>query len=132
MTNFAQAADRVLGRMPGVVVSSPAQLLERWRAFVEECLRGYPYDWYEFVNELAVRDTIEVLLEDATLRTFPEWLTWSARVSEADSQYRTILGPSISVGATSGWWRRQVPRYAGPILVADLAANQGVSLEDAP
>lgn len=90
------------------------ELLDEWREFVDGCEAGYPWNVYDYHNDLAVRDRLELSLEemDAAGR---------ARVAEVDARFRTLLQPGVQVGPEEDpWWHRGVLRYAGPELSAEL------------
>ncbi|HEU0014979.1 MAG TPA: hypothetical protein VFQ45_14925 [Longimicrobium sp.] len=108
---------------------SPDSMLEEWRAFVQQCQNGYPYNIYEYHNDLSVRDRIEACLreEGADAALQPEF---AAGVAEVDERFRGLLKPGVQVGPEEdAWWHRGVLRYAWRDLARDLKDWFNVEIE---
>ncbi|HEY7447125.1 MAG TPA: hypothetical protein VH702_03195 [Vicinamibacterales bacterium] len=112
-------AERSTGSAPGLSV---AQLIERWERFVHEIARGYEFTIYDYTNDLALRDIIQILLQLGP--SIAGKLT--PRVTLLDDLFREstveITRPIRRVGdvSTITWWYRRVPKRAGEDLLADL------------
>lgn len=95
---------------------APEDLVREWREFVDECTAGYPWNLYDYHNDLAVRDRLEDCLRAGCL---PEGVVRD--VLKLDARFREMLQPGIAVGpATDPWWHRGVPQYAGPELAEGI------------
>lgn len=126
-TQYIEAVNGLLQSLPERRRRSPSELLALWRQFVDSCVAGYQWSWYDFDNERGVRDVIEVLLVATVLHSFTEWSEWSLRVAEVDGAYRSILKPlPIQPDASRPWWRTGVPEHAGQELASDVLAMFGV------
>ena len=89
-------------------------LLDEWREFVDGCEAGYPWNVYEYHNDLAVRDRIAASLDEMAPAE-------RAQVAETDARFRALLQPGVQVGPEEDpWWHRGVLRYAGPALAGEL------------
>lgn len=88
--SFLDAFDLVVGSSGWRTSTSPAQLLEQWQGFVDDCDDGYDWSIYEFDNELAVRDLIHRVLHAPELQSFPELGQLRERVDEVDAAFRSI------------------------------------------
>lgn len=128
MTAFAELALALLYGHAPARRRSPYELLGDWRDFVQSCIAGYAYDWYEFDNERRVRGPIQTLLDCAELRGLGEFDGWATQVSEVDAKYRTLLIPLPGLHEQP-WWLGGVPAYAGPELAADIRSSAGVHVE---
>lgn len=110
-------------------VSSPFDLIDRWRYVVEDVADGYGDNIYEYLNDLSVRGRIEDLLQDESL-TDVEQMEWvRTQVSEIDARFRSLVRPE-AVRGDLPWWKAHLPAYAGAELVADIKEAYGVSLEE--
>lgn len=102
---------------------APEVLLREWREFVEECEGGYPWNVYEYHNDLAVRDRIENCLASYGPG-------FAAQVEELDGCFRVLLQPDVRVGPEGDpWWHRGVLRFAGPELAEGLRDWLGAQVE---
>jgi hypothetical protein len=128
--SFLSGATTILSDAPKARRRSPYQLLDQWRSFVDDCINGYAWSWYDFDNERGVRDTIDRLMSDSDLREFPEWEVWSRKIKVLDDAYRSIL---VDIPNRSGgdlpWWRGGVPRQAESELAADVRKMFGVAID---
>lgn len=103
------------------------QLLTTWCSFVEKVEGGYSDSIYEYTNDLASRDVLEELLEQAPgtakarLVTFIE--PWDERFARGTRAITLPIAPGVSKSAPSRWFR--VPRILGGELEADLH-SQGI------
>lgn len=86
-----------------------SSLLDMWSAFIGECREGYRWDYSEYLNELAVRDSLGVLERDPALEAYPEHATFLENLQRLDARFREVLNPNREVGSSSEpWWRRGV------------------------
>lgn len=110
---------------------SPGEVIEMWDSFVSSCEEGYGWSIYEYYNEISVRDLIEVLLDQPTLREAPQQTWFREGVEEIDRRFNSLIknGPKASGSTGRSWWRAQFPRYGGQEFAADVQARTGVSIE---
>lgn len=129
-SDFLDRFEEFIGASGWRTVVSPAQLLERWRGFVEACEEGYSSTIYEYENERAVRDLLEKALNDPILRKFPEIEGLRSSIEVTDERFRRACRDEVTVGDPNWpWWKRCVPRRAEGEFAADIRAQWEV---DAP
>jgi hypothetical protein len=110
-------------------VSSPFDLIDGWAQMVDQVEEGYDDNIYEYLNDLSVRQRIEDLLHDESLRDVEQMEWVRAQVSEIDARFRSLVRPE-PVPGNSRWWETHLPAYAGSELVADIKETYGVSIEE--
>jgi hypothetical protein len=107
--------------------TTPTELLDRWTGLVEAAEEGYRWTIDGYLNELAARDVLEVVLADDSLRDEPEVSDLRARVAAADRRLRAVLRGDVQIGEPDQpWWRRGVLRRAGDDYVEDLERIYGI------
>jgi hypothetical protein len=133
MTNTKEFLDRfraVAGPTRAGPAYLPVQIIETWEQFVLFCEEGYHDNIYEYANDLGVRETIESLLRDETLRTFPEMAWFREKVDAIDRRFRALLQEQrLNVPPDAPWWESHALRYAGPEPAADFKAQYGAEVE---
>jgi hypothetical protein len=86
-------------------------------------------DVSEYLNDLAVRDLLQRVVDDPAVRCLPEhsWLT--AEMARIDEGFKTLLesGPIIRE-EEHRWWRRSLPGVGGIDFVTDVKERYGVDL----
>ncbi|HWK88427.1 MAG TPA: hypothetical protein VNP72_00480 [Longimicrobium sp.] len=108
---------------------SPQSMLDEWRKFVQQCQDGYPFNIYEYHNDLSVRDRIEACLHE-TAADADAQAGFAAGVAEEDERFRALLQPGVQVGPEEdAWWHRGVLRYAWRDLARDLKDWFNVEIE---
>lgn len=111
-------------------LTTPAELLDRWSAFVASAEDGYRWSIYDQSNELSARDLLESVFTDARTRTTPEAQQLLERVMAVDARYRALLRNDVTIGHEGDpWWRRGVLRAAGPDYVDDLSRIHGIRVD---
>jgi hypothetical protein len=106
----------------------PAEIVDTWGEFVEECEDGYSMGLAEYMNDRMIRDQIEVLLTHPDLRARQEMAWFRTAVAEIDERFRALLDPAPSA-AGKPWWEAGVPRRGGRELAEDLKATQNIDIE---
>ena len=98
-------------------------LLNRWSLLVASVERGYDDTIYDYLNELAVREHLQMLLDcsSSSLRAKLDDLIgpWDRRFFEATTPTRR---PLIARQTSEFWWNRVPTRLRGE-LKADLEAS---------
>ena len=118
-----------LGRNARPKDMSPWAALDRWDALVDQAMAGYPLGYYDFSNDLAVRDLLAQALEDETLMTFEQIGTIQLRVAAADARFRSSLLPGVEVGPASWpWWHRGVLARSGDEYADDMDRLYGIEV----
>lgn len=96
-----------------IVEAGAPGLLKRWREFVGEAERGYPYRLNDYRHDLDLRGAISTLGLDAEVSAEDE------RFAELLTQTEIRVWESA---AQNPWWDFGVPRNPGPQLARDLRA----------
>ncbi|MFJ6988549.1 MULTISPECIES: hypothetical protein [unclassified Streptomyces] len=110
---------------------TPAQAIDAWEGFVEECERGYEFDFSEYLNGLSTRTLLQVVIDDAGRRgeTAPVYESLVRRVGVLDDRFRTLLDEGVLVRPRSArWWERSIPAHGAPDFVEDVRARYSVEL----
>ena len=99
------------------------QLFQRWREFVIQVEQCYQDSFYEYTNDLSVRDVLEEILQEVP-PSLREELTseirpWDERFTEATREIKQALLPNVTPGSLPWWWFR-IPKNLGEILKEDL------------
>jgi hypothetical protein len=102
-----------LGRNGWPTETSPWSIIEQWETFIEECSSCYQWGFYEFDNEVQVRDLIERALTDPLLANYEPMENIRQRVDLADERFRKLLSSVQIRTAEKPWWRRGVLLQAG-------------------
>jgi hypothetical protein len=112
--------------------TSPAGLLDQWRALAMAAEEGYRWTIDEYSNEISARDVLEEIFTDSVLRAEPEAQELCGRVAEVDSRMRALIRDDVHIGRPDDpWWRRGVLRRAGPDYVEDLERIYGIHVSSA-
>ncbi|MGW5351480.1 hypothetical protein ACWERV_13345 [Streptomyces sp. NPDC004031] len=108
--------------------ASPADELRDWEDFVEECEEGYGSELSEFDFDLAVRDDIQKMLDDPTLRRTRGYDDFSGAVAAIDRRFRNIATVDIPTADTSRlpWWQHRLPAKGGQVFVHDVRVRCGL------
>lgn len=127
MKNFQGAARDILTSEG--VADSPARLLEKWQFFVEECQRGYPWDFSEYVHELRPRRVLELLLVGLPADMFPEAEVLQENIEPTDTRFRALLQPGVELPDHQHGFDRGVLKYAGEPYVSYMRDAYGISVQ---
>lgn len=115
------------GRPPTV---TPWDLVERWEALTEAALRGYHSGFYEFSNDLSVRDLLEKAFNDPQLEGHEITRLMRERVTAADDQMRQAFQPGTHITSSAlPWWHRGVLARGGKEYAEDIARLYGIDVE---
>lgn len=106
---------------------TPTDVVGSWRGFVEQCEEGYADNIYEFENDLAVRDLIMRILDNAVLRNYSQMAWVRDEIDQIDARYQSLL-LAEEVRPDRPWWEARIPRLAGEELAAHFAAQYGVTV----
>jgi hypothetical protein len=100
--------------------TSPWEIIERWESFVDECVDCYQWGFYEFDNEVKVRESLEFAIADQGLAGHEQMAEIRERVWAADEKFDRLLGPEKIRGEKFPWWRRGVLAHAGDEYQDDI------------
>ena len=109
-------------------IKYPVHLLEGWEGFIEDVETSFGMGIDEFDNDLSIRDLIEDVLIDETLREFEDYAIFAERVKELVTRFVTLLSTAQSRPGTT-WWDRGVPQYAREELAEDFLSLHGIEVE---
>lgn len=118
---------RTRGVSERVVESGLEGLVGSWESLAETVESGYPLGWLDYLNDLDVRQIIEVVLRAVPEPNGP----LLGRLRAADSRLRAATVPSGqcvvgqetpgSLTERRNWWYFSIPRNPGEELAEDLA-----------
>ena len=104
-----------------VEILSPAGVVEAWAQLVDFVKEGYNDNIYEYHHDLGIRNLIELLLCDESLRDIDQMNWFRSDVEAVDERFKALLMPEpIPERAHWPWWQARYPRYAGPELANDI------------
>src|SRR5689334_23298814 len=75
--------------------STASATLAGWKGLIAECRKGYPYNIYEYDNDLTIRAMIEFLLSLETLKEYPEYREFSEEVKSLDVWFSEMLQKDV-------------------------------------
>ncbi len=107
---------------------SPADVLAQWEQTVSLVEAGYDGDFFEFDNDMSIRDLIDAVLADEGVMSHVEARWFVHGVALIDSRLREVLSKEASRGSGMSWWRSHFPTVSGPELAADLEELYGFSV----
>ncbi|SDS63119.1 hypothetical protein [Microlunatus soli] len=119
---------RELARSSGWrAVDSPFQLVDRWAEFVGLCTEDYDETIYEYTNDRAVRDALQIVLDDPELARYERFDLLLEAVRSLDAQFLAACRTDVAMApAGSPWWQRCVPRTASGEFADDLRRLHGI------
>lgn len=95
------------------------QLLQRWRDFVESVEDGYRLSYFDYTQDLSLRDEIERVKAHVPERLRIEIIDCiqpiDHRLKFATKQSRTVLGDAV-YGPDRYWWWRIPKRLEGQLM----------------
>lgn len=127
--DFLQAFQEFLGRHGWPTDQSPWAIVEQWESLVDQAAAGYNSGFYEFTNDLSVRDLLAEALNDKRLGRFDQINTMRQRVEDADARLKEAFLPDVEIGtAGKPWWHRGVLASAGDEYVGDVRRLYGIEI----
>ncbi|MEU4618116.1 hypothetical protein [Streptomyces umbrinus] len=111
------------------VIPLPGEALRSWEETVDECVDGYDLDVSEYLNDLSIRDLLERVADDSSVRLLPEYSWFTAELARIDERFKEVLadGPLIRAKERR-WWRRSLPTAGRADFVSDVKERYGVEL----
>lgn len=91
--------------------------------------RGYRWGWFDYQDELSIRDVLEAVIQDPAVCRFAEAKPWAEGVAVTDARFRSVTRPVGGTRASIPWWRGVIPMKAGPRLAADVQEALGERIE---
>jgi hypothetical protein len=127
--DFLQSFREFLGRNGWPTDQSPWSIVEQWESLVDQARTGYQWGYYEYANEISVRDLLAKAFRDEKLKRFKQVAAMRDRVDQADVQLQQVLLPDVQIGAAEQpWWRRRVLARAGEEYVDDMIRLYGIEV----
>ncbi|GAA2445402.1 hypothetical protein [Agromyces soli] len=130
--DFDERFHVVIGDIGRRSAESCWELLEDWRALVDQIAAGYVDGLYDYENELVVREWLERARQDEPLATLEGWEAFSRQLEDSDTRLRDVLESGVRVRDAGPWWRERLPRSAGPEFVEDARSVFGVRIQLSP
>src|SRR5271165_2920457 len=81
----------------------PAELVTMWDAFVTSGEEGYQWDFSEYMDEMSVRDQLEVLLTSDKLQGFSEQQELRQVVEKIDARLAALFQPTVELPGRTHW-----------------------------
>ena len=130
VADFLQTFEEFLGRNGWPADLSPWAIVEQWESLVDQAVSGYHWGFYEFTNELGVRDLLAKALDDGRLGRFDQISSIRQRVTTADARLKGAFLSDVEIGgADKPWWRRGVLAAAGGEYADDVKRLYGIELQ---
>jgi hypothetical protein len=128
-SDFIQTFEEFLGRNGWPSEQSAWSVVGRWESLVKKASAGYHWGYYEFTNELGVRDLLERAFNEDTLKDSDQVAAMRERVGQADAGLRELFLPNIEIGRSEQpWWRRGVLARAGDEYAEDISRLYGIDI----
>lgn len=111
------------------VPTRPAQVLGAWEDFVTTCTDGYEFDLSEYLNDLSIRQFIQLVLDDPEAKRTEMYTLFVERIRRIDDRFRELVseGPLIRPGSDL-WWDQRIPPYGAAEFVEDARERYSVQL----
>jgi hypothetical protein len=124
---FAELFQAASAEVTGGRAYLPGELVDQWSGVVDLVLAGYDGSLDEYFSDLAVRRSVDAVLESDLLTGRPE-LNWiREQIAATDERLRALQqNEPLPRSDSWPWWRRFPPRYAGSELSADYLSTYGV------
>ncbi len=107
----------------------PSTLLDLWDEFVSDCEEGYDWGIEEYRNEIRVRNQIEEIVNEKSLRSFPEFAELHSNVKKIDERLKCLFKKDVSLNRGDFWWEKGVLDSSGEVLAKDMLSMYGIKLE---
>ena len=108
---------------------SPATLLGQWAQFVDWCTRGYRWDYSEYLNELGVRNRLQLILDSTTLQSYPELEEFKRNLEPIDNRFKELLNPKIKLLNWTKWWEQGILKKGGKEYVEFMWRAHKIDVE---
>ena len=129
VADFLQRFEEFLGRNGWPADLSPWAIVEQWESLVDQAITGYHWGFYEFTNELGVRDLLGKAFGDERLCGFEQINSIRQRVTVADDRLKGAFLAGVEIGdPDKPWWRRGVLATAGDEYADDVKRLYGIEL----
>lgn len=109
-------------------VVSPYGLLDRWAAVISDMETGYGFNIYEYDNDVSIRGAIELVLESANLKRYPEYEEFRQRVVSLDENLKNLFSNEFSRDDRSVWWEAGILTRAGTEYKKDIQDLYGFKI----
>jgi|SRR5215831_5125391 len=120
-SDFLKTFEEFLGRHGWPADQSPWSIVEQWESLVDQAKAGYNWGFYEYTNELGVRDLLAEAFADERLSRYDQINGMRQRVEDADVRLQQTLLPEVEIGGVDKpWWRRGILATAGDEYVDDV------------
>ena len=126
--DFLRAFKEFLRRNDWPADQSPWTIVEQWESVVDQVGEDYRWGFYEFTNDLSVRDLLEKAFRDDRLSRFAQIDIMRQRVGNADVRLKNTFMPGVEIGAEAHWWRRGILASAGDEYRDDMERLHGIEI----
>ncbi|MDR1237619.1 MAG: hypothetical protein LBK28_05190 [Propionibacteriaceae bacterium] len=109
---------------------APVTYVDVWEELADEISGGYRFSFYEYMNDLSVRDVLECALQSDALDCYPEWSAYKSAVARIDGRMRALLADGPEVRPSALWWYARLPAIGSHEFVEDVKAEYGIDLEE--
>lgn len=109
---------------------TPHGLLDMWEGFVKSCEAGYSMGIYEYDNDLSVRNVIELVLQNDTLKNYAEYKNFIQNVFIIDSKFKKLLSNEFFRSEKEHWWNRGVLLEAEEEYIEDIKEIYGFNVKN--
>ncbi|MGR3869194.1 hypothetical protein ACUXZZ_11435 [Streptomyces graminifolii] len=111
------------------VPARPAQVLGAWEDFVTTCTDGYAFDLSEYLNDLSVRQFIQLVLDDSEAGRTEMYALFAERIHRIDDRFRKLVSDWPLIRPESDlWWDRRIPPYGTAEFVEDARERYSVEV----
>ncbi|MFF0087202.1 hypothetical protein ACFYR1_47280 [Streptomyces canus] len=111
------------------VPTRPAQVLGAWEAFVTTCMGGYEFDLSEYLNDLSIRQFIQLVLDDSEAKRTEMYKLFAERIRRIDDRFCKLVSEGPLIRPRSDlWWDQRIPPYGAADFVEDARERYSVEL----
>jgi hypothetical protein len=126
---FLETFKEFLGSHGWPTEQSPWTIVEQWDSLVDQAVQGYHRGFYEFTNDLSVRDLLEKAFHDDKLGRFSQIEIMRQRINNSDLRLKIMFLPDVKIGdAEAPWWRRGILADAGDEYLDDMERLHGIKI----
>ena len=108
--------------------TTPDDHIAAWQQIVDWVADGYQDNFYEYRNDLYIRELIQTMLDHPDLAGYPELAEFRQRVDKLDERFRALLRPGPTAPGLP-WWEAGIPARAGAELARHYRDHHGLTIE---
>ncbi|MGC7097318.1 hypothetical protein ACPZ19_21800 [Amycolatopsis lurida] len=127
---FLAAFDAAIPERDRRFGTTPDDHLAAWQQIIDWVADCYRDNFYEYRNDLYIRELIEKMLAHPDLAEYAELADFRQRVDELDERFRALLRPGPTEPAPDlPWWKARIPARAGAELAQHYRDHHGLTIE---